>query len=37
YAMITAILRTSFQGLTDIEQQQLAQRAIELLLNGIRA
>ena len=37
YAMITAILRTSFQGLTDTEQQQLAQRAIELLLNGIRA
>lgn len=37
YAMITAILRTSFQGLTDKEQQQLAQRAIELLLNGIRS
>lgn len=37
YAMITAILRTSFQGLTDTEQQLLAQRAIELLLHGIRA
>lgn len=37
YAMITAILRTSFQGLTEMEQQRLAKRAIDLLLNGIRA
>ena len=37
YSMITTILRNSFQGLTDLEQQQLAQRAIELLLNGIQA
>lgn len=37
YAMLTAILRSSFQGLTDIEQRTLASRAIDLLLNGMRA
>ncbi|CAB1222551.1 DNA-binding transcriptional repressor AcrR [Acinetobacter bouvetii] len=36
YSMITAILRSSFQGLTETEQRHLASRAIDLLLNGIR-
>lgn len=36
FAMIVAILGSSFQGHTASEQVQLAQRAIELLLNGIK-
>lgn len=36
FAMITAILGSSFQGHTDQDQVQLAKRAIELLLNGIK-
>ena len=37
YAMITAILRSSFQGVNDAEQMILAKRAIDLLINGIKA
>lgn len=37
YAMITAIMRSSFQGLNEQEQQEMAKRAVDLLLNGIRA
>lgn len=36
YAMITAIMRSSFQGLNDQEQKQMAERAVDLLLDGIR-
>ena len=37
YAMITAILRSSFQGLDDEAQKTLANRAIDLLINGLKA
>lgn len=37
YALITGILRASFQGLTDEEQIQLARRAVDLLIDGIKA
>lgn len=37
YAMITAILRASLQGVTERDQHDLAERAVDLLLNGIRA
>lgn len=37
YALITGILRASFQGLTDEEQIKLARRAVELLIHGIKA
>lgn len=37
YALVTAILRASFQGMDEQEQIQLAERAIELLINGIHA
>lgn len=37
YALVTAILRAAFQGLDESAQIRLAQRAIELLINGIRA
>lgn len=37
YGLATAILRASFQGLTDDEQIKLATRAVELLINGIKA
>ncbi|ENV18887.1 TetR/AcrR family transcriptional regulator [Acinetobacter guillouiae] len=37
YALITGILRASFQGLTDEEQVQLATRAVDLLIDGIKA
>lgn len=37
YAMITAILRSSFQGLDNEEQKALAYRAIDLLINGLKA
>ncbi|AOA57395.1 TetR/AcrR family transcriptional regulator [Acinetobacter larvae] len=37
YGMISAILRASFQGLNEPEQIQLAKRALELLIHGIRA
>ncbi|SPL68995.1 DNA-binding transcriptional repressor AcrR [Acinetobacter stercoris] len=37
YAMIVGILRSSFQGLTDDEQIKLANRAVDLLINGIKA
>ncbi|MCY6411751.1 TetR/AcrR family transcriptional regulator [Acinetobacter sp. VNH17] len=36
FALITAILGSSFQGHTGQDQVQLAKRAIELLLNGIK-
>ncbi|MBC68765.1 MULTISPECIES: TetR/AcrR family transcriptional regulator [Acinetobacter] len=36
FAMITAILGSSFQGHTAADQVRLARRAIELLLNGIK-
>lgn len=36
FAMITAILGSSFQGHTATDQVELAKRAIELLLNGIK-
>jgi len=37
YAMVTSILRSALQGYTYAEQEKLAKRAVELLLNGIRA
>ena len=37
YAMITGILRSSFQGLNEQEQVRLATRAVDLLINGIKA
>ncbi|RKG29791.1 TetR/AcrR family transcriptional regulator [Acinetobacter tianfuensis] len=37
YAMVTSILRAALQGHTHTEQEALAARAVELLLNGIRA
>ncbi|MBI1451299.1 MULTISPECIES: TetR/AcrR family transcriptional regulator [Acinetobacter] len=37
YAMVTSILRSALQGYTHAEQEKLATRAVELLLNGIRA
>lgn len=37
YGLFTAILRASFQGLTDDEQIKLATRAVELLINGVKA
>ena len=37
YALITGILRTSFQGMNEEEQIQLAKRAIDLLIHGIKA
>lgn len=37
YAMITGILRSSFQGLTEQEQMNMASRAVDLLINGIQA
>lgn len=36
YAMVTAILRSALQGHTHTDQEKLARRAIDLLLNGIR-
>lgn len=36
YAMIVAILRSSFQGFTGTKQQQLAKRAIVLFSYGTR-
>ncbi|WP_394357224.1 TetR/AcrR family transcriptional regulator [Acinetobacter chinensis] len=36
YAMITAILRSSFQGMDDEAQRALAKRALDLLIHGIR-
>lgn len=37
YAMVTSILRSSLQGVNESDQMQLARRAVDLLLNGIRA
>lgn len=37
YAMVTSILRSSLQGADASDQMQLARRAVDLLLNGIRA
>ena len=37
YALITGILRASFQGMTDAEQIALATRAVDLLIDGIKA
>jgi AcrR family transcriptional regulator len=37
YSMVTSILRTALQGHTDQDQLKLATRAVDLLLNGIRA
>lgn len=37
YAMITAILRSSFQGLDNDAQKTLASRAIDLLIDGLKA
>jgi len=37
YALITGILRAAFQGLTDDEQVKLATRAVDLLIDGIKA
>ena len=37
YALITGILRASFHGMTDEEQIQLATRAVDLLVDGIKA
>lgn len=37
YTLITATLRAALQGHTPSEQQLIAQRAVELLLDGIRA
>lgn len=37
YALITGILRTSFQGMNEEEQIQLAKRAVDLLIHGIKA
>lgn len=37
YSMVTSILRSSLQGFSEDDQLKLAQRAVELLLNGIRA
>ena len=36
YSMVTSILRAALQGYTDAEQERLATRAVELLLDGIR-
>jgi len=36
YAMVTAMLGSSFQGHEPEEQTRLAKRAIELLFNGIQ-
>lgn len=36
YSMVTSILRASLQGYTDAEQERLATRAVDFLLNGIR-
>lgn len=36
YTMVTSILRASLQGYTDADQEKLATRAVDLLLNGIR-
>lgn len=37
YALITGILRAAFQGMTDEEQIVLATRAVDLLIDGIKA
>ena len=37
YTLITATLRAALQGHTPSEQQKIAKRAVELLLDGIRA
>ncbi len=37
YSMVTSILRSSLQGFSEADQIKLAQRAVDLLLNGIRA
>lgn len=37
YALVTALLRASFQGMDEAAQIRLAERAIELLINGIKA
>ena len=36
YSMVTSILRAALQGYTDSDQELLAARAVDLLLNGIR-
>ncbi|CAM2781747.1 TetR/AcrR family transcriptional regulator [Acinetobacter celticus] len=36
YSMVTSILRAALQGYTNAEQERLATRAVELLLDGIR-
>lgn len=36
YTMVTSILRASLQGFTNADQEKLATRAVDLLLNGIR-
>ncbi len=37
YRMVTSILRAALQSYSDADQEKLAQRAVDLLLNGIRA
>ena len=37
YALITGILRASFQGMNEEEQIKLAKRAVDLLINGMKA
>lgn len=37
YSLITGILRASFQGMNDEEQIKLAKRAVDLLINGMKA
>ncbi|NHC04473.1 TetR/AcrR family transcriptional regulator [Acinetobacter sp. 187] len=37
YSMVTSILRSSLQGYSEQDQLRLAKRAVELLLNGIKA
>lgn len=37
YSMVTSILRAALQSYTDADQEKLAQRAVDLLLNGVRA
>ncbi len=37
YALITGILRAAFQGMTDAEQVALATRAVDLLIDGMKA
>lgn len=37
YSMVTSILRSALHSYTDADQEKLAKRAVDLLLNGIRA